>query len=548
MNDNQTDKLTQFAVEKGIIASNDASKIHNASKPHVVVPGGDVKISDSAKSLFSEIAKTKELYLRDGQVFQIAEHDGILKLELLKPAAACSKFEDYVAFMKKTKGKEGPTLVPTVLSTEQAEKYLSAEAKKLLPEIQSIINCPLIVEKDDKLFILKKGYDLNTKTLVTQDIDLVDVGLEEAVESLNGILDDYDFQTLGDHSRAIASLITPAMKFGGHINGPIPVDVAEADQSQSGKTYRQQIIAAIYGETCNVVTKQEGGGVGSNDEKFGSALVDGRPFIQFDNVRGRFSLQSLESFMTAQGRFPARPAYSKVLHVDPAKFMIMLSSNGFQTTPDLANRSSIIRIRKREGYHFKKWEVGGKFQGHMLEFVQSNRAYVLSCIFTIIREWHKYGKQRSDETRHDFREWCQKLDWIVQNILGEAPLMDGHKEAQTRASNPDHTFMRIVAVAADRDQKLNTELKASEIYGICEEHEIRIPGIAPSKQHDDETGPKVIGKIMSRLFENGESIEIDNYQVARLSTRNETVNSSFSSKTYIISRKGDRVRTRKSVR
>lgn len=42
------------------------------------------------------------------------------------------------------------------------------------------------------------------------------------------------------------------------------------------------------------------------------------------------------------------------------------------------------------------------------------------------------------------------LDWIVQDIFKEAPLMDGHKAAQARVANPDHTFLRQLALALQK--------------------------------------------------------------------------------------------------
>ena len=47
------------------------------------------------------------------------ESDGILKLELLKPAAACSLFEEHVNFAKRVKPKDGKEgFAPDVISKE----------------------------------------------------------------------------------------------------------------------------------------------------------------------------------------------------------------------------------------------------------------------------------------------------------------------------------------------------------------------------------------------------------------------------------------------
>jgi len=84
------------------------------------------------------------------------------------------------------------------------------------------------------------GYDEDTGVLVTAGKEPAVVPLTEAVAALTKLIVEFDFQCPGDRSRAIASFITPALKIGGLIQGKVPADVAEADQSQSGKTYRQK--------------------------------------------------------------------------------------------------------------------------------------------------------------------------------------------------------------------------------------------------------------------------------------------------------------------
>src|SRR5207244_2612373 len=106
--------------------------------------------------------------------------------------------------------------------------------------------------------------------------------VDEAVQALRSILAEFDFQTEGDHSRALANVVTPALKLGGFLRGFVPVDVAEADQSQSGKTFRQRVTCALYNERPRVIARRDGG-VGSVDESFSQALIGGRPFIQLDN-------------------------------------------------------------------------------------------------------------------------------------------------------------------------------------------------------------------------------------------------------------------------
>src|SRR5438105_6176053 len=131
-----------------------------------------------------------------------------------------------------------------------------------------------------------------------------------------------------------------------------------------------------------------------------------------------------------------------------------------ETTPYFANRSSIVRIRKRpRDYAFAEYP-----EGDVLGHIKRWQPYCLGCVFSVVRAWLEAGKPGTNETRHHFRDWCQILDWIVQHILGEAPLMDGHDAARQRVSNTPLSFARKVAIAIDQDTRLGDKLTAKQIY------------------------------------------------------------------------------------
>ena len=88
-------------------------------------------------------------------------------------------------------------------------------------------------------------------------------------------------------------------------------------------------------------------------------------------------------------------------------------------------------------------------EGDLLDHVRHWQDYYLGCVFAVIRAWHAHGQPRTKETRHDFREWAQIVDWIVQNIFQTVPLMDGHQQAQERVSNPALVWLRSVVLAVN---------------------------------------------------------------------------------------------------
>jgi len=197
------------------------------------------------------------------------------------------------------------------------------------------------------------------------------------------------------------------------------------------------------------------------------------------------------------------------IEVRPEEFIIFLSSNGVETTRDFANRSSIIRIRKKPtGHPFRKYP-----EGDMLNHVKINQPYYLGCVFSVIRAWHAAGKPRTTEARHDFRDWVQILDWIVQELFKMSPLMDGHREAQDRVSNPDLVFLRAVAVAYGRTECLGEAQTATEIAQVCESEGINIPGVRQFQAI--EMMAKPVGSCLGRSFKDGSTIEIEGYRITR---------------------------------
>ncbi len=479
-----------------------------------ILPGQQKDISEAAHDIFSVIAPTNTLFRRGKCIVELTEpEESTYELDIVTPSAFRSRIEQYgrkiVAYRSDSKGRE--TLKPTTCPEQTAKGLMDTkEAKKLLPPIKSVINAPVLIESNGKLLTLGKGYHAhNGGLLITNGAIVPDVEIDEALESLKELLADFDFQSEGDYSRAIASLITPALRMGGLITEDIPIDIAEAKESQSGKTYRQKLVCAIYNESPHTIT-QRTKGVGSLDESISSALIAGKPFIAFDNMRGRVDSQILESALRGSGKVPARVPHKGEIQVDVRNFIFQLTSNGIEATKDLANRSCVVRIHKKPAdFMFKAWP-----EGDLLAHVWAKQTYYLGCVFAVVRVWHSNGKLRTDENRHDFRQWVQTLDWIARGLFELTPIMDGHRQAQDRIASPALTWLRSVAMAADSEGKLSEEISASGLYELSQEHGIDLPGLR--EESNETTARQHIGRMMARLFKATEAVEIDGYTVTRV--------------------------------
>src|SRR5258707_2922314 len=206
--------------------------------------------------------------------------------------------------------------------------------------------------------------------------------VEERTAALLRLLDDFSFISEADRSRTLASFISPALRLGRLLNADFPIDLSEANESQSGITYRQKVVCRLYGVRPFVLNKNEDGGVGSLDERLSEWLLSGQPFLMLENMRGAIRSQLLESALRGEGLVQARRAYSQSVQVETDMVCWMLSSNKAETTPDLANRSIITQIRKQPpGYDFKKFD-----EGDLLAHVRARNDYYLSCILSVLRQ------------------------------------------------------------------------------------------------------------------------------------------------------------------
>ncbi len=462
------------------------------------------RISDTARMLFPVLAPKHVLFQRGGRVVEVDRAGDQALFNIITADAFRSRIEsDFEVVIYRAGKNGGLELKPTICSGDIARALLeSSAARRDLPQISGVSNCPLI-DPDGR--IIGEGYDPKTGWFVASGETPPEVSLAEAVDALDALLGDFEFLSAGDRSRALAAFLTPALRLGGILK-LVPCDVAEANASQAGKTYRQKIVAAVYRETPRIITQRQAGGVGSFDESLSARLAEGRPFIQIDNLRGKLDSPNLEAFMTAERFFPVRVPHRGEMMIDPSRFFIFVSSNGFETTRDFANRASIVRIRKRpRDAEFREYP-----EGDLLDHVRASQAYYLGCVFSIVRAWLVEGRPTTREAGHDFREWARSLDWIVQNYFDAAPLLEGHEDARERIGNPGKTFVRAVAARVEAVGKLDQQLSATDIFELAEDGDISIPGLG---KPDEDAGKRLVGKIFSRIFSGSTEVEIDDYVV-----------------------------------
>jgi hypothetical protein len=487
-------------------------------KPELILPNDHTYFTECAEQSFQELAKTKRFFRQGSVLVELVESCEGPKLIELSVEAFRSRLETHFTLRSFAMLNGDRVLRQKLCSQDNAKALLATEAAlKYLPPIQAVVNSPVFVEdKAGRLKVLNQGYhDCNGGIFVLRkrDIDTT-IKPKKAVKALLGILSDFSFLSEWDRSRCVVGLISPALRFGRLLGVDFPLDLCEADQSQTGKSFRMKLISQVYGERPFVVVmpSESKKGVGSLDESLSEALLSGRPFIVLENVRGEIASQLLESAIRGEGKVAVRRAYSRTTLIDTDHVYWMATSNRAQTTPDLANRSIITRLRKRP----QDAPFAVYVEGDLLRHVEARSDYYLSCIFAVIRDWHAKRKPRTQENRHDFREWSQTVDWILQKLFKLPAPFEGHRSEQLRISSVGLSFLREVALAAQIADMCDQNLSAMDLASLCDVAEISVPGCPQGAENGMIS--RRIGSLLGPLFRESESIMVEGFVVTRAKT------------------------------
>jgi len=471
------DKMMAATPMKSVVTDNIISATvsphgkQDGEKPEILFsPSIPLSVTaQTAGAIFG--TKSKTIFLQNSIVMKVLKVNGQF---VINPVSA-QKFRtevESVANLKKVSQQGTQTIkVPMHMTNDMAKVILVADSFQCgVRPLKWISNCPLPYYKNGTMAI-QTGYNPITQILANGEIE-ADIPPEEALELLYEVLKDFSLKTPGDLSRAIAYLITPMLELSGLLPGRSPLFFIEADDTQGGKGFLVKLVAALYG--CNVETVTEKDKIGSKQESFDAALLNGATFLSFDNFRGNFDSQSIESFLT-EDYYVCRIPYRAPVRIYTRGRNTSLTSNGAILTRDMRNRCCIVRIvKKPEDYVFANYP-----EGDILQHVRANQPKYLGAVYTIVKTYCGTQDQplrKTTTTSHDFRGWAQSLDWIVQNIFGQAPLLDGHQAEKLRMSNSDSQWLRELCLAVLSTGR-SEQLKASELADIAYKNGMTIPGL-----------------------------------------------------------------------
>jgi hypothetical protein len=275
----------------------------------------------------------------------------------------------------------------------------------------------------------------------------------------------------------------------------------EKDQIGAGGGTFMKMLAAIYAaKPCSISPDDPK----SAKEDLSKHLLEGANLINIDNIRGNVltKLPFFESLLT-EPLFTCRAPY---LHgeVDVTKCVIACTSNGAVLSPDLADRTVRIAIRKRAGgYAYHPWP-----EGSLVDHVVATRPRYLACIYSLIRTWALDNRPPGvNITGFRFPQWERACAWILERFFSPLPLLDPeHKIGQQRMANPNHDLLRAIFRAA-LDQGLTKPVTATELVRIA----VRENRMA----NDGHEAVLWLGRILSKEFPQEGPVEFAEFRIVR---------------------------------
>jgi len=343
--------------------------------PMLFVPGQDQSIQEAGRTAGILLRETGRFFMRGGTLVEVlCENDSEPYLRPIKSTQLASEME-LVAQIVKIKSDE---VVLTVMNAAQAQLIMeSSSFRKEIPEIKILSKCPVLTFAKDRTLLIITGHDKES-SILSFALPPEEIPLSFARDLLLDLVVDFNFATPPDRSRAIAALITPDLIFGQLIRALAPLQVIEADESQTGKGFLVKLIAAVHNHKPHPITQRKGVG-GGIEESLNMRLIKGDSFISFDNIRDKIDSPALESLLT-EDHYLARVPYMPPIDIDPRRIVLFLTSNQCEMTKDLTNRSSLIQLRKRElGYVFKTFP-----EGDIVDHVLANSSRYHGAIIAFI--------------------------------------------------------------------------------------------------------------------------------------------------------------------
>lgn len=380
----------------------------------------------------------------------------------------------------------------------------SAQLHENLPKIRRIFTAPIPIMYQGKLEFPKRGYDerfCSWLPIDAPDIENTNLSVQQAKEIILDLFKEFCFKDKQDYTNAVAALITPFLRgLFKSFSTRTPVFFYLANRERAGKDYCAGITSILYEGYATEeppISNSEKGASSNNDElrkKILAALMNGRKRLHFSNNRGYIDNAVFEGIITAEKYSDRVLGRSEILTLDNELDFSLSGNVGVGFTPDLANRSRLIRlfldIEDANQRHFTNPNL------HL--YVKNHRGLILSALYALVKNWVDKGAKNGSEPFASFPEWAQVCGGIMEAAGYESPCQ------------PDRETLGLGGDAETQDMKALFELcyeafpeewiNKNRIKAIVHQEESIFPYLDFEKKSDQTKFGNLIRKFIGRVL------------------------------------------------
>ncbi len=362
-----------------------------------------------------------------------------------------------------------------------AEQVLSMVGEWPFPPLAGVIGTPTM--RPDGSLLLAAGYDKQTGLVLVAPPSMPAIpdhptyrDAREALNILVDLLQEFPFADKASNAVGVSMLMTPVLR--GALYPAVPMHVAAAPQSGSGKSYLQDLASFLAtGERCAVIT------VSTNPDEtekrlIGAALA-GYPILALDNCNGVLA-----------GDFLAQVSERPLLQLRPLGtseqvrianvFSLFANGNNIQIHADLVRRSVLCTIDANS----ENPETRTFDRDPLAELATGRGPYLAACL-TIARAYIVAGYPGRLTPIPSFERWSD----LVRSALVWLGLDDPcGNAASLRADDPQRSARARIFAAWTGPLSLGDGYTATEI-------------IAAADAWDGELGRLIWPEFRAALFD-----------------------------------------------
>jgi hypothetical protein len=468
-------------------------------KVWVELPGsGHRDIADFARELGAVLADTP-VFRREGLSLPVTVDAVTGDVALMTPKRFMSWVSDWVNVYEDCDVGRGDkrTTVRLRKTMPKTTAECVLEADVFLHQLRPLVRVNTVrapwMQPDGKPVLLPEGYHEGSQIYTIKSAVQIDEGM--ALERARLLLSEYYGEFTFTDLRSQAVAITEALALWAiglqSVEAARPGFMFRANTQGGGKSLLAQMgITPAYGLPENTAKAKE-------DELrkiLDAAVLQGVPYLFFDNLKGHFENALVEGFMTTPV-WRARVMGTQKFMRGKVCSILIITGNNLTVSPDMQRRLLQCDVFVEE------FDLQEKEHKRDLNPVVLNRPAVrgefLSALWAMIRNWYEKGRPPAGTREKPFRlatfaEWSDIFGGIVQ-AAGYANPLERPRDDQVAAPITMHQrkLVELLATPPDGDKvdekNPMLEYQFQGLIDICHEHELfgwKMKG----KERSDDSG------------------------------------------------------------